>query len=108
MKSLKKLFSLILVISALILCVLMVASCGGGNTDTNTNTDTSSNTNTDTDTSTDTSTDTGSESVFYTVYFENQNGQPIEILGNIGPSSGSSSYITEIYFIQDETQIKYV
>ena len=78
MKSLKKLFSLILVISALILCVLMVASCGGGNTDTNTNTDTSSNTNTNTDTSTDTSTDTGSESVFYTVYFENQNGQPIE------------------------------
>lgn len=77
MKGLKKLFSLILVISVLLLCVIMVASCGGNNnTDTNTNTDTSSGTNTDT--STDSSTDTGNQSVFYTVYFQNQNGQPIE------------------------------
>ena len=87
MKSLKKLFSLIFVISALLLCVLVVASCGGSNTDTNTNTNTGDDTSSDT--STDTSTDTGSQSVFYTVYFQNQNGQPIEgIEAQICASSG--------------------
>ena len=73
-----RLLSLVLVICALLLCALVVASCGGntntqtGGTNTNTNTG-----NTDNPGNTD---DGGDEDELYTytVYFENQNGQPIE------------------------------
>ena len=72
-----RLLSLVLVICACLLCALVVTSCGG-----NTNTQTGgTNTNTGTD-NTNTETDDGGEEedelYTYTVYFENQNGQPIE------------------------------
>ena len=70
-----RLLSLVLVVCAVILCAFVVTSCGGNtNTQTGgTNTNTSSgNSNTNTDNGTQ------NTSVTYTVYFENQNGQPIE------------------------------
>ena len=72
-----RLLSLVLVICALLICALVVTSCGG-----NTNTQTGG-TNTNTGTGgTNTETDDGGEEenelYTYTVYFENQNGQPIE------------------------------
>ena len=73
MKSLKKILSLLLVICALCVSVFMIASCGGnGDTDTNTNTETES------DTNTDDVNPPEDETVVYKVYFQNQNGQPIE------------------------------
>ena len=77
MKLTRKFLVLALVLVTVLACTLAFASCGNdGGTDTNTNT----NTNTDTSNS-DTSTDTGNtenDPVIYTVYFQNQNGQPIE------------------------------
>ena len=77
MKLTRKFLVLALVLVTVLACTLAFASCGNdGGTDTNTNT----NTNTDTGNS-DTSTDTGNtenDPVIYTVYFQNQNGQPIE------------------------------
>ncbi|MBO5379357.1 MAG: carboxypeptidase regulatory-like domain-containing protein [Clostridia bacterium] len=77
MKLTRKILVLALVLVTVLACTLAFASCGNdGGTDTNTNT----NTNTDTGSS-DTSTDTGNtenDPVIYTVYFQNQNGQPIE------------------------------
>lgn len=77
MKLTRKFLVLALVLVTVLACTLAFASCGNdGGTDTNTNT----NTNTDTGSS-DTSTDTGNtenDPVIYTVYFQNQNGQPIE------------------------------
>lgn len=83
MKSFKKLTLLMLVVMSLLLCTLLVASCGGNtSTDTSTDTgDTSKPNDTETDTSKPTDTETGDEVdeyVTYTVYFQNQNGQPIE------------------------------
>lgn len=79
MKLTRKFLVLALVLVTVLACTLAFASCGNdGGTDTNTNTNT--NTNTDTGNS-DTSTDTGNtenDPVIYTVYFQNQNGQPIE------------------------------
>ena len=80
MKSTRKILALVLTIFLVLACTLAFASCGD-NTDTSTNTNTgSSDTSTDTsgDTSTDKDTDEEDEIVIYTVYFENQNGQPIE------------------------------
>lgn len=78
----KKILALALCMLLSIACILVLASCGSGtgtDTDTNTNTgdqtDTSTNTGNQTDTSTGGNTD---EPVIYTVYFQNQNGQPIE------------------------------
>lgn len=83
MKSFKKILSLMLLVVSLVLCSLIVISCGGGtNTDTSTDTgDTSKPNDKETDTSKPTDTQTGDEVdeyVTYTVYFQNQNGQPIE------------------------------
>ena len=83
MKSTRKILALVLTMLLVLACTAAFASCGDSNsTDTSTNTNTgSSETDTSTDTG-DTSTDTGDgpedEIVIYTVYFENQNGQPIE------------------------------
>ncbi len=83
MKSTRKFLALVLVLLTVLACTFVFASCGGSGTDTSTNTSTdtgdqTTDTSTDTgDTSTDTG-DTNDEPVIYTVYFENQNGQPIE------------------------------
>jgi hypothetical protein len=79
----RKILALALVLLTVLACTFVFASCGGSN---GTDTDTSTNTGTQTDTSTNTGnpTDTGTggntdgEPVTYTVYFQNQNGQPIE------------------------------
>ena len=79
----RKILALALVLLTVLACTFVFASCGGSN---GTDTDTSTGTGTQTDTSTNTgdSTDTGTggntdgEPVTYTVYFQNQNGQPIE------------------------------
>ncbi len=79
----KKLLSILLVM--ILGIVLVFASCGGNgdtNTDTDTKTDTETNTetNTDTETTTETETETETEAkeFIYTVYVENQLGQPVE------------------------------
>lgn len=79
----RKILALALVLLTVLACTFVFASCGGSN---GTDTDTSTNTGGQTDTSTNTGnpTDTGTggntdgEPVTYTVYFQNQNGQPIE------------------------------
>lgn len=77
----RKILALALVLLTILACSFVFVSCGGDNgtdTDTTTNTGSGGQT-TDTDT-TDTGTGdtTDDEPVIYTVYFENQNGQPIE------------------------------
>ena len=73
----KRLFSLLLVICALVVCALIVTACGGTGTTDNNNNNNNNNNNTNTNNG-NTNTGNENEGYTYTVYFENQNGDPIE------------------------------